>query len=64
MPVQLDVMTVELRGQMGVEDEAVARVSLATSGIPDGEYVLDYFCFQSRRSPVRIENGEFLATGG
>jgi hypothetical protein len=56
--VQLDVETVELRGDHGVEDEAVARVDLATPEVPDGEYILDYFCFKPYSQRARVRNGE------
>lgn len=59
--VPLDVTTVELRGQRGVEDEAVSRIQLASGEIPDGDYTLDYFCFKPYRVPIRVEYGVLVA---
>ena len=59
--VELEVSTVELRGQQGVEDETVSRVALVTRGIPNGAFVLNYFCFKQRIENVRVENGMLLA---
>ncbi len=58
--VQLDVTTVALLGQNGIEDEAIARVELASSNVPDGEYMLDYFCFSQHSEAVRVEHGVLL----
>jgi len=59
--VELDLSTVELPGQHGVEDEAIARVALVTRGIPNGEYLLDYFCFAHHTERVRVQDGKLLA---
>lgn len=59
--VELDVTTVELPGQQGVEDEAVARVALVTRDIPNGEYLLDYFCLSQHTERVRVQDGMLLA---
>jgi hypothetical protein len=55
--VRLNVTTALLYGQRGIEDEAIARVELGSGGVPDGEYVLDYFCFQPHHKLVRVQHG-------
>jgi hypothetical protein len=57
--IELEVITVG-PGQ-GIEDEAVARVELLTKNIPNGEYTLDYFCFQHHHQHACVEDGVFLA---
>jgi len=55
--IWLNVTTAALYGQRGIEDEAIARVELASDRVPDGEYVLDYFCFQPHHKSVRVRYG-------
>jgi hypothetical protein len=59
--VQLNVTTAVLSGSHGVEDEAIARVEIGSGSVPDGEYVLEYFCFQQHREPVRVKYGVLCA---
>jgi hypothetical protein len=57
LDVPLAVITVELRGQHGVEAEAVSEVRLASRNVPDGDYTLEYFCFEPHRSPIKVQHG-------
>ena len=59
-PARLSLTVVELRGQAGVESEAISRVELATS-VPDGEYRLDYFYSGHHSERVRVEHGTMRA---
>ncbi len=59
-PVSLNLTVAELHGETGTEDETVSRVELA-SGVPDGEYMLDYFYRKPFRSAVRVRFGALVA---
>ena len=48
-------MTVaELPSDEGVKVAAISRVELASADIPDGDYVLEYFCFKPHSESVRV----------
>jgi hypothetical protein len=59
-PARLNLTVAELRGEPGVESEAISRVELATS-VPDGEYRLDYFYSGHHSERVRAEHGTMRA---
>jgi hypothetical protein len=63
LKVRLDVVTVALSGQHGVAAEEVATVALATTGVPDGEYTLGYFCSATHSALVRVKDGILRAAG-
>jgi hypothetical protein len=59
--VGLAIDTVELPGEHGADDEAISEVRLATGGIPDGDYMLEYFCFRPHRESVRVKYGVLVS---
>jgi hypothetical protein len=56
--VELNVITRELSGG---EDEIVYQAVLVSADVPDGDYILEYFCFGSHRDPVRVKYGRLVA---
>ncbi|HEY6126613.1 MAG TPA: hypothetical protein VIW23_00375 [Candidatus Acidoferrum sp.] len=58
--IELRVTIAVLEGPHGVECEEVARLELDSS-VPDGEYILDYFCLKHRTRSVRVKLGAFVA---
>ena len=44
-------------GQRGLDDQNVADMQLATSGIPDGDYMIEYSDPKPFRGHVRVKNG-------
>jgi hypothetical protein len=61
--VWLEATVAELHGSLGAEDSAISRVALAPDnpGIPDGEYVLEYFYGKPFHEHVRIKLGRLVA---
>ena len=50
--VDLEVTTVGLYGQSGIEDERIWKLEIARYNAPDGEYMLDYFLLKNRSEYV------------
>ena len=55
--VDLEVTTIGLHGQSGIEDERIWKLKIARCHAPDGEYVLNYFLLKNRSEYVRVEKG-------
>lgn len=55
--VPLNVTVAELPSDGGVKIAAVSRVELASTDIPDGDYMLQYFCFKPHSELVRVKHG-------
>jgi hypothetical protein len=59
--VALEITTRELPGG---DDVARVQTVLRSADVPDGDYVLEYFCFGFDKSRVRVNDGIFLAPVG
>jgi hypothetical protein len=59
--VPLNVTVAELPADEGVKVAAISRVELASADIPDGDYTLEYFCFDRHNEPVQVKHGVFVA---
>ena len=57
--VVLSLAVAELAGNMGVEDQAVSRVTLV-SAVPDGDYTLDYTYLKPFHGRVRVQHGALM----
>jgi hypothetical protein len=59
--VDLKVTTVLLLGEHGFEEEKIGKVELDSRGVPDGEYMLEYFFSDYHREQVRLTKGVLTA---
>ena len=55
--VDLEVTTVGIHEQSGIQDERIWKLEIARCDAPDGEYTLHYFLLKNRSEYVRVENG-------
>src|ERR1700751_662013 len=55
--VDLEVTTIGVHRQSGIEDERIWKLEIAPCNVPDGEYILGYFLLTNRTEYVRVENG-------
>ena len=50
-----------LLGEHGFEEEKIGKVELDSRGVPDGEYMLEYFFSDYHREQVRVTKGVLTA---
>lgn len=61
--VRLRLTTQSLMGQHGVDDKMVSETELASSRVPDGEYILEYFYLKPHREAVTVHLGQLISRG-
>ncbi len=59
--IQIVMLNVSTRVLPGGGDEFPYETRLATTGIPDGDYVLEYHCLGFHRDLVRVKFGMLVA---
>jgi hypothetical protein len=56
------VLTIrELRGSSGVEDCSVVSHRLVTGNVPDGNYMLEYFCVKAYHERATVKHGALVS---
>jgi hypothetical protein len=55
--IEFTVLIAVLSEDYGPDLEEIANESLPYLDVPDGEYILEYFCLRSQRKRIRVRGG-------